>query len=133
MPKENITLKSIVKTEAELKEMGYGVQNNIIEYVDINTIGHFGNSACLEIMCSNICAMHGYNNTGNIGYLIRSFIELFDLTEEDGLYFSEIKNIPCRLVFNDTNCTFGSKCIGFGHFMDDKFVLTDEFAKIDNL
>ena len=50
MPKENIALKSIVKTEAELKEMGYGVQNNIIEYVNINNIGHFGNSACLEII-----------------------------------------------------------------------------------
>ena len=133
MPEENITLKSIIKTEAELKELGYGVQNNIIERVDINTISHFGNSACLEIMCSNICAMHGYNSTGNIGYLIRSFIELFDLIEEDGVYFSDIKNIPCRLVYDNPNLSWGSKCIGFGHFMKDKFVLTDEFAKIDNL
>lgn len=131
MPEENITLKSIIKTEAELKKLGYGVQNNIIERVDINTIYHFGNSACLEIMCSNVCPMRGYNNTGNIGYLIRSFIELFDLTEEDGLRFSKIKNIPCRLVYNDQNPSWGSKCIGFGHFMKDEFVLTDDFAMIN--
>lgn len=125
------TLESIIKTEDRIKKLGYGISNNIIICVDINAVGHFGNNVCFEIMCSNVYPMAMYNNTSNIGYLIRSFIELFDLTEEDGMRLSKIKNIPCRLVFDDPNCTWGSKCIGFGHFMDDKFVLTDDFAKID--
>lgn len=127
------TLESIIKTEDSIKKLGYGISNNIITCVDINTVGHFDNSVCFEIMCSNVYPMAMYHNTSNIGYLIRSFIELFDLTEEDGMRLSKIKNIPCRLVFDDPNpnCTWGSKCIGFGHFMDDKFVLTDDFAKID--
>lgn len=125
------TLESIIKTEDRIKKLGYGISNNIITCVDINTVGHFDNSVCFEIMCSNVYPMAMYHNTSNIGYLIRSFIELFDLTEEDGMRLSKIKNIPCRLVFDDPNCTWGSKCIGFGHFMDDKFVLTDDFAKID--
>lgn len=125
------TLESIIKTEDEIKKLGYGISNNIITCVDINTVGHFDNSVCFEIMCSNVYPMAMYHNTSNIGHLIRSFIELFDLTEEDGMRLSKIKNIPCRLVFDDPYCTFGSKCVGFGHFMDDKFVLTNDFAKID--
>lgn len=132
MSDEKITLKSIIKTEAQLKEMGYGISNNIIEHVDISVIGHFNNIVCFTIMCSNIYPMYGYHNTANIGYIIHSFIELFDLTKEDGLYFSKIKDIPCRLVFDNDKCSWGSKCIGFGHFMNDKFVLTDDFAKIDS-
>lgn len=130
MSEEKITLKSIIKTESELREMGYGINNNIIKYIDVNTIGHFGNSTCFEIMCDNICPMGGYNNTGNIGFLIRAFIELFGITEEDGLRLSKIRNIPCRLIFNQSDCEWGSRCIGFGHFMKDKFVLTEDFAKI---
>ena len=55
---------------------------------------------------------------------LKAFIEMFELSREDGVYLTDIKNIPCRLVFD------GDKCVGFGHFMKDKFVLTEEFAKI---
>lgn len=121
-------LEDIIKTEKEIKEMGYNIENNFIEEVDINTIEHFGNLTCFEIMCSNVCPMSGYNNIGNIGYIIRAFIELFDLSEEDGLRLTKIKNIPCRLIFEGG---WGSRCVGFGHFMKNKFVLTPEFAQIN--
>lgn len=68
--------------------------------------------------------MSSYNNTGNLGYILKAFIEMFELSREDGVYLTDIKNIPCRLVFD------GDKCVGFGHFMKDKFVLTEGFAKI---
>lgn len=110
--------------------MGYKVENNIIKNINVNTIAHFGNVTCFEIACLNIYPMCSYNNIGNLGYILRAFIELFDLSEEDGLCLTEIKNIPCRLIFENEG-GWGSKCIGFGHYMKDKFVLTKEFAKLD--
>lgn len=52
------------------------------------------------------------------------------IDSHNGLRLTNIKNIPCRLIFNGKN-SWGSKCIGFGHFMKDKFVLTEEFAKVN--
>ena len=123
-------LQDIIKTEKQIKEIGHSIENNIIEKVDINTIAHFGNVTCFEILCSNVCAMSGYNNIKNLGYIIKAFIELFDLSREDGLRLTEIKNIPCRLIFEGSG-GWGSRCIGFGHFMKDKFVLTEDFAKVN--
>lgn len=122
--------EDIIKTKEQIKEMGHSIENNMIEYVDVNTIAHFGNVTCFEIVCSNICAMSSYNNLCSLGFIIKAFIELLDLSEEDGLRLSKIKNIPCRLIFEGQG-GWGSKCIGFGHFMKDKFVFVDDFAKIN--
>lgn len=122
--------EDIIKTKEQIKEMGHLIENNMIEYVDVNTIAHFGNVTCFEIVCSNICAMSSYNNLRSLGFIIKAFIELLDLSEEDGLRLSKIKNIPCRLIFEGQG-GWGSKCIGFGHFMKDKFVFVDDFAKIN--
>ena len=123
-------IDEIIKTKDEIEHLGYGIDNNIIKSIDINTIAHFGNCTCLEIECHCVYPIAAYNNTKNLGFLIQGLIELFDLSEEDGIRLSKIKNIPCRLVFNDKNCTWGAKCIGFGHFMGDKFVLIDDFVKL---
>ena len=123
-------LEDIIKTRQDIRDMGHTIENNIIEKVDVNTIAHFVNVTCFEIMCSNVCAMSTYNNTRNLGFITRAFIELFDLSEDNGICLSEIKNIPCRLIFEGSG-GWGSKCIGFGHFMKDKFVLADDFTKID--
>lgn len=96
-------LDEIIKTKQELENMGYCIENNIIEFININTIAHFGNCTCLEISCSNVWPMSSYNNTRSLGYLIKAFIELFDISNEDGLRLTDIKNIPCRLVFNGKN------------------------------
>ena len=122
--------EDIIKTKEQIKEMGHSIENNMIEYVDVNTIAHFGNVTCFEVVCSNICAMSSYNNLRSLGFIIKAFIELLDLSEEDGLRLSKIKNIPCRLIFEGQG-GWGSKCIGFGHFMKDKFVFVDDFAKIN--
>lgn len=116
------------KTLKEITADKNSVENNIIEKIDIDVIAHFGNSVCFEIICTNVFAMSGYNNTANVGFLIKKFIELFDLEEEDGIRITKIKNIPCRLIFKGGG-GLGSQCIGFGHLMKDKFVYTDEFAK----
>ena len=125
-------LKDIVKTKREIDDIGYDIVNNIIANVNINTIAHFGNSTCFEIACSDVYPMSCHNNLQNLGYILRAFIEFFELSEEDGLRITQIKNIPYRLIFESKNgCAWGSKCIGFGHFMKDKFVFTEDFVRIN--
>lgn len=123
-------LDDIIKTQSDIIADGNSIENNIIETVDINVIAHFGNCPCFEITCSNVWCFQGYNNTQNLGFLIRAFYNLFDLGEEDGLRLDKIKKIPCRLIFEKEG-GWGGKCIGFGHFMKDKFVYSKDFAKID--
>ena len=125
-------LEDIITTKREIDDIGYDIANNIITNVNINTIAHFGNSTCFEIACSDVYPMSCHNNLQNLGYILRAFIEFFELSEEDGLRITQIKNIPCRLIFESKNgCIWGSKCIGFGHFMKDKFVFVDDFVKIN--
>ena len=120
-------LKDIIKTKAEIEKLGYDIENNIIEKISVNIIGHFANCPCLEIWCSNVLPMSDYNSRQNLGYILSAFVELFDIAEEDGLRLEKIRNVPCRLIFESK----GARCIGFGSFMRDKFVLTADFAKID--
>lgn len=35
--------------------------------------------------------MSSYNNTGNLGYILKAFIEMFELSREDGVYLTDIK------------------------------------------
>ena len=127
-----MTLKDIIKKKADIDTIGYDVVNNVIERIDVNTIAHFENTTCFEIICSDVCPMGTYNNTQNLGFILRAFIEFFELDEEDGLRISGIKNIPCRLIFESKNgCIWGSRCIGIGHFMKDKFVFIQDLAKVD--
>ena len=123
-------LSEITKSKKQIEEMGHSIENNVIVSVDINTIAHFGNCTCFEISCKDVCPMSTYNNTRNLGLLVKSFVELMSAEREDGRRLSEMTNIPCRLVFENQG-GWGGRCIGFGHFMKDKFVLTEEFAKID--
>lgn len=129
--KKSENANNIIKTKSQIENMGYGIENNIIERVDVNCIGHFGNCVTFEIRCKNVCAMCHYNNTVNLGFIIKKFIELMGLTKEDGIRLSDIKNIPCRIVYEDPNCSWGAKCVGIGHFMEDKFVLVDDLAKFE--
>lgn len=123
-------LNDVIHTGKDIVSMGHTIENNMIENVDIRVVGHFGNACSLDIFCSNVGLFGGYNNTRNVGFLIRAFIELFDLSEEDGISIDKLKNIPCRIIMEGSG-GWGGRCIGFGHFMKDKFVLRDDFAKID--
>lgn len=116
----------------EIIAKGYCVENNIVSF-DVEVIGHFGNAVSLIIAAKNIIPYSAYNNTANIGYILKYLVELLGIEEEDGLRLSQIKNIPVRLIFDckDSTSTFGAKCIGIGNFMEDKFVMFDVLAKMD--
>lgn len=125
-------LQDVLKTKKEVEADGYTIVNNIIETVDVRVIGHFGNITCLSIFCKDIVPVCNLNNLQNLGFLIRSLFDLLDMTDEDGRYLSDAKDIPCRLIFT-RGAEWGSKCVGFGNFMKDKFVYTGDFVKINEV
>lgn len=129
--KKSESVNDIIKTKSQIEAMGYGIENNIIESVDVNCIGHFGNCVTFEIQCKNVYAMCHYNNTANLGFIIKKFVEIMGLTDEDGIRLSNIRNVPCRIVYADPHCSYGSRCVGIGHFMENKFVLIDDLAKVE--
>lgn len=123
--------KDYLKTEKELKELGHGIENNIIEKIDVNCIAHFNNIVSFEIYCKNVVPYSGRANTENLGYVIKAFIKLFSLEKEDGIRISDIKNVPCRLVFEKEGNHIGSRVVGIGHFMKDEFIFINDMADID--
>ena len=126
----NMKLCDIIKTASEIDALEHGIENNVINSIDINTVGHFGNCVCLEIWCSNVSPMSQYNNTANLGFIIRALIVLLNKENEDGVRLSNLKNIPCRVVFSN-KASWGGTAIGIGNFMKDQFVLIKDLVKID--
>lgn len=119
-------LKDAIVNKLFVESMGATIENNVIKSVNVDIVGHFGNAVCLEILCEDVRPVSMHQNIGNLGYVIRALVEFFDLSEDDGIKFSQIKNVPCRLVLDKSG-----RCVGFGDFMKDKFVLTSNFVNID--
>jgi hypothetical protein len=125
-------LKDIIYSKEDVELRGFSVENNIISGLDVSVIVHFGNLASLNIWCTNCVIYSGNNDTKNLGFMIKALVDLFDLTDEDGFaLFTQFKNIPIRIVCEGDG--WGSKVVGFGHFMKDKFVLKEDFCMIDEV
>lgn len=120
-------LNDIIKKKSDIEADGHQIDNNMIRGADISVIGHFGNIVSLNVYTDNCCIIHDYNNTTNLGIIIRALTELLDLTAEDGYSFNKIKDIPIRIISDG----WGTKVLGFGHFMEDRFVYTKALMKID--
>ena len=119
-------LDDILKTEAQIKADGHELSNEMIRGADIHVLGHFGNAVSLNVYTGSCCLIHDVNNTKNLGVMIKGLVELFELTEEDGFRFSKLKDIPCRIISDG----WGSRVLGFGHFMKDRFVYKSDFMLI---
>ena len=125
------SVNEIIHSESFIKSEGYGIENNIIKEIDINVIAHFGNIPCLTIICENICAYAHYNNTSNLGHLIKALVEFLGCEREDGIMLSKIRNIPCRIIFEGNGTDrWGEKAVGIGHYMKDRFILFEEFSRL---
>ena len=125
------TVNDITKRMRDVKNLGYGVENNIIEKIDIKIIAHFGNIPCLNIVCENIVPYGHYNDIARMGFLLKAIVEFFEVDREDGVWLSSLRNIPCRLVFEgDGDNHWGEKAVGIGHYMKDKFILFEDFGKL---
>ena len=44
-----VDYKNVIKTKEEVEKMGYFIDNNIIEKMDINIVGHLGNITTFEM------------------------------------------------------------------------------------
>lgn len=119
-------LSDIIRTRDQVEADGYQLDNEMIHGADISVIGHFGNVVSLNVWTGCCCLIHGANLTQDLGVVIKALVELFDLTDEDGYNFSKFKEIPCRIISSG----FGTKVVGFGHFMKDKFVYTDDLKRL---
>lgn len=108
---------------------GCSVENNLVS-LDVQVIGHFGNSVSLVIAAKNVIPYSAYNNTENIGVIIKYLVELLGIEKENGLFISDIKDVPARLIFDSKEPCWGAKCVGIGNFMEDKFVMFDVLAKM---
>lgn len=109
---------------------GYSVENNLVS-LDVQVIGHFDNSVSLVIAANNVIPYSSYNNTENIGFIIKYLVELLGIQKEDGLLISKVKDVPARLIFDSKEPGWGAKCVGIGNFMEDKFVMFDVLARMD--
>lgn len=109
---------------------GYSVENNLVS-LDVQVIGHFDNSVSLVIAANNVIPYSSYNNTENIGFIIKYLVELLGIQKEDGLLISKVKDVPARLIFDSKEPGWGVKCVGIGNFMEDKFVMFDVLARMD--
>ena len=108
---------------------GCSVENNLVS-LDIQVIGHFGNSVSLVTAAKNVIPYSAYNNTENVGVIIKYLVELLGIEKEDGLFISDAKNVPVRLIFDSKEPCWRAKCVGIGNFMEDKFVMFDVLAKM---
>lgn len=115
------TYEDIVKRKSDLGSMQ--IENNMIDSIEINVVGHFGNISTLEMFFTNCCLFSQYNLGGYLGDVLKVIVEVLDLTDDNGIRISKIKNVPVRIV---SESGWGSKVIGFGHFMKDRFVLVED-------
>ena len=119
------TYKDIVKKEKELEK--YYIENNMLTSLDINVIAHFGNIITLEMWFKNCCLFSNYNLGPLVSDVLKTIVEILDLSKEDGLRLENIKEIPVRIVLEGGSM---GKVVGFGHFMKDRFVLAEDIINM---
>lgn len=126
-----IEYKHLLMTEQQVRdyfeEEECYIENNIIEEARIIVTGNFGGSVSLDIFCKNICVF-SYNSTSkNIGFIIQILLaEFLNIIEDNSIGLDKISGLPIRLVTTG----WGGRCIGIGHFMEDKFILIEDLVKV---
>lgn len=116
------TYKDILKTKEELDISGYTIENAMLEHMDIDIIGHFGNITTFNMVTNCCCIFSNYNMGSILSDVIKCVVETLNLSEEDGLHLSKVKNVPIQIVSKG----WGSKVEGFGCFLGDRFVMVDD-------
>lgn len=123
-------LKDIMVTEEKIKSDGHRLQNDMIRGAGITMSGHYYGVVSLKVWTTCCCLIHDYNNTRSLGYIIHAIAELLDLKKEDSAFdFFKIKDVPIRIIHDGAF----SKVLGFGHFMENKFVYTEDLMKLTDV
>lgn len=121
----------IQKDEAMLIGNGCSIRNAVIKSIVIKVHGHIGNAVYPEIIIDDQITRNrhinfDYMRDSRFSPFIANIIDFFDLGKDEGVYLSEISNVPIRLVL-DSDCF----TIGFGHFLEDRFVLFEDIRKAE--
>lgn len=105
--------------------------NAMLEKVDFNIIGHFGNIpafyARVKLAGGMMQLGGGVNNISNAGIIMQALVELLDAQEDDGVFLSDIKDLPIRVVFKGGLL---GKAVAVGNYLEDKFILLDDLYKL---
>ena len=121
-------------TEADVKFPIENVvtTNAMLEKVDFSIIGHFGNVPTFYArvkLGGGMMQLGGdINNISNAGVIMRALVELLGVQEDDGVFLSDIKDLPIRVVFKG-GLILG-KAVAIGNYLEDKFVLLDDLYKM---
>jgi len=99
-------------------------ENNVLVKADVNINAHFGNVVSLDLLFTNSRICGEYNNTSNVGHMIRAVVEVLNKTD-DNTQLSSLNGTPVRIIRS------GRMAVGFGHFMEDQFVLISDLVKYD--
>lgn len=121
------------RTQKEIQDAGYVVQNGTLKNLDIELNLHFGNCVSLtgivETENGGVAAPFGLRNTTkDIGFILQAIFDLLDLSREEGRNLSSIKNVPCRLIASDNKAY--STCLGIGNKTKDKFIYIEDLMKM---
>lgn len=115
-------IKELYRTEKQISSHGK-IGNAMCKAININFIGHYGNVPQVEMVIENQCVVFNAKGEGQltIGYILQGILELLNLSEEDGIRLSDIRNVPLRVLRNDRTIV-----IAIGHFLEDKWLNVDE-------
>lgn len=120
------TYKDIIKTQKELINDGYTIENAMLESIDIDVFKRFGGITTLN-MITNCCLIFGgYNMDAILSEVIKCIVDTLNLNKNESISIADIKNVPIRIVSHG----LGSKVAGFGDFLSDKFVLVEDVISL---
>ena len=124
-------LKDILVTEEKIKSDGHRLSNDMIRGAEVTVSSHYYGVVSMKMWVTCCCLIHDYNNTNRLGYIIHAIAELLDLKKEDDSAFDffKIKDIPVRIIHDGAF----SKVLGFGHFMENKFVYTEDLMNLTDV
>lgn len=120
------TYKDIIKTQKELIDDGYTIENAMLESIDIDVFKRFGGVTTLN-MITNCCVIFGgYNMDVILSEVIKCIVDTLNLNKNESICIADIKDVPIRIVSHG----LGSKVAGFGDFLSDKFVLVEDVISL---
>lgn len=107
------------------------VKNAIIEKIDIDVIGHFGNTPMLDIPilvgeCLYSNPFSSISSTLSCGVFIQTLFNLLEIGDDNGVQISSVKKIPCRVIVSE------NKTVAVGNFMKNKFIIFEDLLKSFN-
>ena len=121
-----ITLNEV---SARCKSCWCWTEDNYIEEIDVEITAHFGNCVSLYLICDAVRPIPLWSSTSNIGYIIKTFVELLDASMEDGLYLQKLKGRKIRIAYEGKHKFIG-KSIALGHPYKDKWIIITDLMKV---